>query len=128
MPSDYRIDDSQKTIWTVSDGQVTDVDLLGMYSRMRADVGFCADYNELCDFTRASDVQISTHVVRRLALETPFVKEARHAIVASGPVVYGLARMYQAYVESGGQERVRVFTDLKAAADWLGVEPNGTAA
>lgn len=128
MPIDYRIDDSQKTVWTVSDGQVTDVDLLGMYSRMRADVGFRADYNELCDFTSASDVQISTHVVRRLALETPFAGEARHAIVASGPVVYGLARMYQAYVESGGQDRVRVFTDLKAAADWLGVEPNGTAA
>lgn len=123
MPSEYRIDRQQRIVWTESDGRVTDNDLLGMYQRLRADAAFDPAFDELCDFTATAGVGITPRTVRRLAVETPFDLAARHAIVAPHAAVYGLARMYQAYVESTGSVQVRVFTEMAPACEWLGVEP-----
>lgn len=121
MPSEYRIDSARRIVWTVSSGEVTDRDLLGLYLRLRADSRFDAAFDELCDFSDACGVKITTAALRRLALETPFADGSRHAIVAPDSVVYGLARMYQAYTESAGADRVRVFNEMPAACEWLGV-------
>lgn len=123
MPSAYRIDSQQRIVWTESGGRVTDSDLLTLYQRMRADAAFDPAYDELCDFTAAAGVGLTPHTVRRLAVETPFDHAARHAIVAPHAAVYGLARMYQAYVESTGNMQVRVFTEMVPACEWLGVNP-----
>jgi hypothetical protein len=123
MPSEYAIDRVQRVVRTSSNGRVTDHDLLGMYQRLRADEGFDAGFHELCDFTGTAAVDITQRALRRLALETPFAHSSRHAIVAPEAVVYGLARMYQAYTEAAGQDRVRVFTDRESACEWLGVGP-----
>jgi hypothetical protein len=125
MPSSYTIDGSQRTVFTTSSGIVTDPDLLGVYERLRSDPDFHADYDQVCDFTRAASVRISTQAVRRLALDTPFADGARLAIVAPNAVVYGLARMYRAQIEAAAHDAVRIFPDLTPACEWLGVRAPG---
>lgn len=78
---------------------------------------------ELLDLRAATDAEITTAEVRRIADVDQKRPEriARMAIVASHDVSFGLARMYQS-LSSDMQTEVQVFRDLATAQAWLGIE------
>jgi hypothetical protein len=65
-------------------------------------------------------VQATAEDVQGLATGSPFRPGARRALVVPRPVLFGLARMFQAMTEGQGVE-VRLFDNLAEASQWLGL-------
>jgi hypothetical protein len=84
-------------------------------------------FNRLCDMTGLEGVDLSTTDVLQLAerrrLFNPNDIHVKSAFVATDPLCFGIARMYEQMLNSPRIE-VRVWDDLQAAADWLGVDVN----
>ena len=63
--------------------------------------------------------------MRKLVSETanvPKVRLGRVAIIAPGPVQYGLSRMYETLSnELGIHDKFHVFSDFSEARTWLGL-------
>lgn len=74
------------------------------------------------DFTAASRVDVSAADVQRIAEQdrryAPSHPRLAAVVVASEPYVFGMARMWEAYVESSGIHS-RVARSRDAAIDWL---------
>ena len=64
------------------------------------------------------------------AADSPFVPEARRAVVVSTDVAFGLARMFGTYRETiSSKDQIRIFRDIRDAEQWLGLPaPNTRAA
>ena len=84
-----------------------------------ADHGILFDARTMIVDQTANDVRV---LVSRLeghhaALQAPF------AVVVSADHAFGLARMYEALLETIGVSRVRVFRSMADAESWLGIQP-----
>jgi hypothetical protein len=82
-------------------------------------------FNRFCDLTRLDGIRLSTIEVHKLAERrrafNPNDVHVKTAFLATDPLAFGVARMYEQLLDSSRIE-VRVCRDVKAAADWLGVE------
>lgn len=104
-------------------GDVTAEELWALHHRIVDDARFRPDLNLLVDLEEAGTLELTAEDVRRLASADPFASRSRRAFVAAedGAVGYGLARVYAASTEHGG-ENVRVsFDHLEEALAWLGL-------
>ena len=83
-------------------------------------------FNRFCDLTRLEGIQLSSDDVSELANRrrafNPNEVRVKSAFLASSPLAFGAARMYEQLLNSSRIE-VRVFSDLESAADWLAVNP-----
>ena len=88
------------------------------------DPEFRPGMNVVTDLTDA-ELGLGYKGMRALVSETadaPTVRYGRVAIIAPGPLRYGLARMYAALSEvSGLHNELRVFSDFSEARTWLGL-------
>ena len=84
------------------------------------DMGF----NRFCDMTQLEGIDISSDDVFQLASRrrefNPNNIRVKSAFLATHPLAFGIARMYAQMLNSPRIE-VRVWNDMQAAADWLGV-------
>lgn len=126
MPETYQIDEAQSVIWTRCWGVLSDEDIQNQQTRLRHDPRFRPTFHHLVDTTAVTDVAISGKMVLQMGQSTLFAPEARRAYVATKDVLFGLARMYELYQGTRGQQSVRVFRHRAEALAWLGVR--GTAA
>ena len=87
-------------------------------------------FNRFCDFTRLEGIQLSRADVFLLACRrrafNPNDFRVKSAFWAVDPLAIGIARMYEQLLDSPRIE-VRVWRELEAAADWLGVNPHKLA-
>jgi hypothetical protein len=63
MPALHKIDNDIKLITTIWSGEVTDSQLIDALTKYQQDIRSRADYfcyNEIVDFTKASDFKLST--------------------------------------------------------------------
>jgi hypothetical protein len=67
-----------------------------------------------------TEVRVSSKTLESLSRGQLFTPGTPRAFVASSDAVFGMLRKYELHAESVGQT-VRVFRDLKAAEDWLGL-------
>jgi hypothetical protein len=85
-----------------------------------------AGFNRFCDLTRLDGIVLSTEDLGKLAARrsafNPNEMHVKSAFLATNPLAFGIARMYQLLLESPRIE-VRVFKDLEGAAEWLAVKP-----
>ena len=85
-----------------------------------ADTGF----NRFCDLTHLEGVRLSTMDLIRMAERrrdfNPNQFFVKSAWLAHDPLSFGIVRMYEQILNSPRIE-VRVWSDMHAAADWLGV-------
>ena len=84
-------------------------------------------FNRFCDLTCLEGIQLTATEVQSLAARrrdfNPNDIRVKSAFLASHPLTYGIARMYEQILNSPRIE-VRVFSDLETAATWLGVKPD----
>jgi hypothetical protein len=88
---------------------------------------FETGFNRCCDLTYLDGIQLSSEEVRQLAARrrafNPNGIRVKSAIVATEPLAFGIARMYELMLNSPRIE-VRVFGELESAAEWLAVKPD----
>jgi hypothetical protein len=102
------------------DGELTKDDVLGFRARVQADPSYWPGMPELVD-CRGLSTLFSADDLRALAarMERPASPRPwRCAVLVSSDVVYGLARMYDAFVDAAPIE-VRPFRDPAEATAWL---------
>jgi hypothetical protein len=84
-------------------------------------------FNRFCDLTRLDSINLSFAEVLQLAkrrrLFNPDDFQVKSAFFAAHPLAFGIARMYELLLNSRRIE-VRVFSEMEAAAEWLGVKPD----
>jgi hypothetical protein len=84
-------------------------------------------FNRFCDLTGLEEIHLSFADVLRLAARrgafNPNDVRVKSAFLATHPLAYGIARMYELMLRSPRIE-VQVFKELEAAAGWLAVRPD----
>ncbi len=128
MPALHQIDSDIKVITTTWYGDATDGELVDALTKYQQEIRSQADYysyNEIVDFSKATDFKLSTDGLKKLVQIATYGDiqgiKTKLAIVVSAPVAYGLARMYEAYrtfVPSASKE-VRVFKNCSKALEWI---------
>ena len=82
-------------------------------------------FNRFCDTSQLDGIHLSSQEVRQLAARrrtfNPNDIRVKSAFYAPHPLAFGIARMYEQMLNSKRIE-VRVWDDMQAAADWLGVD------
>ena len=80
-------------------------------------------YAAIFDLSAARATTITTQMVRNFASRTPSIPTGRpQVVVGKTPVIYGLARLFQACEERSGSQYDVVHT-LKEAYEIVGVHP-----
>ncbi len=82
-------------------------------------------FNRFCDLTRLNDIHLSPNEVLHLADRrrafNPNQIHVKSAFLATCPLTFGIASMYEKLLNSPRIE-VRVWAEMQEAADWLGVK------
>lgn len=121
MPFTYRIDPEAGLLFLTGQGVVTQQERLAALRTWLADPAFRPGLDALCDFSAAvstpdfADLEALLAVVRQHASA---IGRSRVAIVAGKPVVFGVARQFEALAGEGPLE-VRAFRDRAEAMSWL---------
>jgi len=119
MPASYRIDAVRGRVFTTMDGVLTYKEATGLIARMGADPLFNPGYTELADLRQITAVEMTMDQIVEIAVLRVFAKTSRRAIVASNPLYFGMARMYESHHEASSGGNVRVFSDLAEAILWI---------
>jgi hypothetical protein len=87
-------------------------------------------FNRFCDLTHLEGVQLSSTEVLQLAdrrrVFNPNKIHVKSAFLATDPLAFGIARMYEQLLNSPRID-VRVWDERQAAADWLRVKRENLA-
>jgi hypothetical protein len=118
VPTVFRIDPSRRLVVSRAWGAVTAAELRAHYRQLVVDPAFDPTYRQLTDVREVTDFELPSSLLADVAAHPVFAPGTRRAFVVSGPVAYGLARMFGAYAE-GARQEVQVFRDLAAAEAWL---------
>jgi hypothetical protein len=132
MPIVFSIDTEHHVVWARATGVLNDADMFD-YQRTVWSRPEVAGFDEIVDMTEAGQVEMGTgdRMIRLAAAsaETDIPGHpAKLAIIASEPLHFGLARMYQTYreLDPRSTKKVAVFRTRQEALEWLGL-PVGKA-
>jgi hypothetical protein len=82
-------------------------------------------FNRFCDLTALEGIELRSADIRHLADRrrafNPNDIRVKSAFLATDPLAFGIARMYEQMLNSP-RITVSVWSDLQGAADWLGVK------
>ena len=128
MPAEHIIDAKKKLIITTWSGEAADGDLVKALSAYQLTIKSLSEYatfDEIVDFSKASQFYLSISGIQRL-VEIATATDARGAktklaLVVTTPVAYSLARMYQAYRSfiPGGSKILHIFRTYDEALHWV---------
>ena len=128
MPFSHHYDPETQVLYLKATGTITDEEAVGYAQKVAADQSVPSGRSELADFSQANLGGLSADALRRVAsvFQRHDVDPARSrvALVVSGDLGFGLGRMYQAF-RSESAIQLRVFRELAAAREWLGLPPEG---
>ncbi|MGE5244367.1 MAG: hypothetical protein ACM3SQ_09085 [Betaproteobacteria bacterium] len=94
------IDPPHRLIYTRVAGPLRFADAVAHRIALAADPRFDRAFCHVLDLEGVASIELTTDEVVRLAAHSVLSAPARQAIVASADVVFGVARMYDAYRES----------------------------
>ena len=118
MPASFTIDPERRLVLSRGWGVLVDDDLRGTQRGLRAAPEFAPDFRQLWDFTAVTQVRVTGEGLRGLALQSPFRRDARRAIVVASDVAFGMVRMYE-LVSDRDSRYFRIFRDVATAMQWL---------
>lgn len=122
MSTSHEIDVEHRLVRSHMWGVFTDQELREHYRSIREDAAFDPRFCQLCDIRDVCDMRLSAPVVRDVARLPVFDPSARRAVVVGDQEFhFGLGRMFAITAETGGSQ-VRVFKDMVAAREWLGLQ------
>jgi hypothetical protein len=116
------IDVSQRLVISTFSGELTDADILSIYSLVRSLPGFDPSFSEILDFSGITVAAVSTTAIQE-ASQRPsnFHPTSIHVIIAPQDHLFGLARMSQVFAEKTRPNAVVVRT-LDEAREFLARE------
>jgi hypothetical protein len=130
MPIDYYIDHGRRLVVARGRGVFTDADAFG-YQREVWSRPEVAGYDELVDMTAVEEIATPVPAGPRIqqlagvaAAQDPPTSAGKFAIVAPGPLAFGLAREYKTYreLDARTKKQVEVFRSIAEALSFLGIE------
>jgi hypothetical protein len=120
------IDVSRRLVISTFSGELTDADLLSIYSLVRALPGFDPSFSEILDFSAVSVANVSTPAIQAAShRESNFNPTSIHVIIAPQDHLFGLARMSQVFAEKTRPNAVVVRT-IAEAREFLARERIGS--
>jgi hypothetical protein len=119
MPFSYRIDSAKRRVYTNAVGVFTYKEAISLITKMGADPDFNPDYTELADLTKVEEVDMTVDQIVEVAVLRVFARTSRRAIVATNPLYFGMARMYESHHEASSGGNARVFSDMDEAVLWV---------
>ena len=123
MPARYVIDKERRLVISTGWDRVTCAEILAHRDQLTRDPDFDPDFNQLVDGRAVTALDITLDKANAIASRTPFSPQSRRAFVASDLMILGLVRLMETYAQrTEGREQVRVFHDLPAALQWLGLQ------
>lgn len=99
MPVHFTLDKTQRLVWSLGSGVITDSDLLdhmGAIAKLFERSELDSTWAQLSDFSGVTSVDgISAECIQRLADGNPWPEESVRVFIVPREVLLGLARMYQ---------------------------------
>ena len=122
MTIEYHIDDETGVVYTRLIGRVVISDFVEHQRRLADDDNFNGNGCELIDTTDGSVGEgLGFRSFSQISDTSPWLPDARRAIVVSSNLTYGLANVFSMIM---GREHgeIAVFKDIDAASAWLGID------
>ncbi len=119
MPASYAIDKQKRLVVTCAWGACTAEDALQFRRQILKDENFDPSFSQLADFTGVTTIDITPADVRMLAGSNIFSPDSRRAIVVTGQLAFGLARIFETLRGLRGDRHVRVFHTRDEALAWI---------
>lgn len=119
----YDILSVDRLVVTTAFGEVNGQELIENLLNLANDTAFDPTSNHIFNTKQVKSVDVAPAVLKRLAGIELFADTSRRAVVASSDVIFGLARIYEAYRDVS-TDRLRIFREYDQAMSWL-QEENG---
>lgn len=114
-------------ILVTSKAVLTAAEMRAFHKKLMDDPDVPPGMKELMDLRGLDIVAVDAKVVQEIsaieAARTDRVGSAQIAVVAPGPVAFGLSRMYES-LSGSTPKKVCVFSEMKPALEWLGITPD----
>ena len=123
MPFDYAVYKELRLVISTGKGLVTWQEINARQDQIKTDPNFDPKFNQIVDFRSVTGLDMSAEQTRLLATRSIFSPKSKRAFVATSSAVFGVGRMWETYTEfSDNPNEVRVFYDISAALQWMGLE------
>ena len=123
MPCSYKIYKDRRLVASLAFGEFTFAEGMAHEDRLYSDPDFDPTFDHLVDATPLTKADLSASELASLARRRMFAPMSRKAIVVNSTFFYGLARMYEAYLQlSGSAESTGIFKEMTKAREWLGID------
>jgi len=119
MKAGIEVDVEHRLVFTYATNPLTYDQVMDHREELGRQDGFQPDFDQNISFLDVTDVRLSAEEVRKLAGQPVFSSASRRALVASTDEMFGLARMFGVHRELAGASNVRVFRNLRQAAEWM---------
>ena len=123
MPMSYRIDSDSETVIVVAEGVTTQAQRIQVVAGWLKDPAFRPGLDTFCDFSAGESTPTLTQLRELIALacqHAAAIGRSRVAILTSKPILFGVARVFEALAELEGTTLdVKVFFDRTLAWAWL---------
>ncbi len=129
MPMHYTIDEEAQVVRINGTGLLTNAEMLACVRSLRDDPNLTSDMPTLSDMRHIEVGFTADGIQQMLSImhAAPVGREnAKAAIVVSSDVAFGMGRMLGAYTNEELDPAFKIFRDMSAAEDWLGLHPPRT--
>ena len=122
MPCNYTIYRHEGLVVTTASEVFTFAEAMAHEDKIYSDPDFDPTFVHLIDATGITRTEITASEISTLARRTGFSPKSRKALVVNSALLFGLARMFETYLQlSGASESVSVFKERGDALRWLGI-------
>ena len=122
MPCNYTIYKDKGLVVTTASEVLTFAEAMAHEDKIYSDPDFDPAFVHLIDGTGITRAELSASEISTLARRARFSPKARKALVVNTALLFGLARMFETYLQlSGASEFVAVFKQRGEALRWLGI-------
>jgi len=122
MPCNYTIYKDKGLVVSTASGVFTFAEAMAHEDKIYDDPDFDPTFVHLIDATGITQVDLTASEISTLARRVRFSPKARKALVVNTVLLFGLARMFETYLQlAGTSEFVSVFKERKEALAWLGI-------
>jgi len=123
MPMTFRIDGDANLLFILGEGHMTQADRMQAMLTWINDPAFRPGLDTFCDLTAIEsipDLADLREIVATISENGPRIGSKKVAILTSKPIVFGLARVFEALAHAEDTPlHVKVFNDRSAAWAWL---------
>ena len=128
MPAEHSIDLQSRLLITTWEGVAIDIDFIEAIKKYQQDIQSqkdCLDFNEVVDLSNVTVMKLTIDGLKKIGSIASITDQDRTstklAIIVSSNLVYGIAKIYQAYrsFSNNSKKELRVFKNKNDAFEWV---------